>query len=320
MKKQFILILIFCISVIGSRSFGQQATTKVAPASFLIGDQALLTLQLNVKKGTSVLWPVFVDSTATYKIDIEDRGVVDTLSSDTSKWITYTQKLKITTFDTGDVVINPIFFYAPDSTLIATADSFRIHVSTIPVDTTKAFMDIQDTLNEHLRFSELLPWLLLALGTLLVVGFGLFVYFRRKKNKPVFALLKAKVLPPHEVAMQSLGKLKEKRLWQQGLVKDYYSELTDILRLYISKRFAIDAMEMLSSEILQQLEPISESKSDLSNMNDLLTTADLVKFAKANPLPNENDLYLSIAVNFVQNTKVEATQPDDNHSQIIEKQ
>ena len=130
MKKQFVLILIFCIFIIGGRSFGQQAMTKVATASFLIGDQALLTLQLNVKKGTSVLWPVFADSTATYKIDVEDRGVIDTLSSDTAKWITYTQKLKITTFDTGDIVINPVLFYAPDSTLIATADSFRIHVST----------------------------------------------------------------------------------------------------------------------------------------------------------------------------------------------
>jgi hypothetical protein len=311
MKKQFILILIFCISVAGSQLFGQQATMTVAPNSFLIGDQALLTLQLKVKKGQSVIWPVFADSTSTYKLDVVDWGVVDTLSSDTSKWTTYIQKLKITTFDTGNVVINPIFFYAPDSTLIATADSLRILVSTIPVDTTKAFMDIQGTLDEHIRFSELLPWLLLALGILLVIGFGIYAYIRYKRKKPIFALTKTKVLPPHIIALQSLSILKEKRLWQQGLVKEFYSELTDILRFYISQRFSIDAMEMLSSEILLRLEPLPEVNPELSKMRDLLTIADLVKFAKANPLPNENDFYLSFAVDFVQNTKVEEPKKEE---------
>lgn len=311
MKKQLFIFLIFCILGAESQLLGQQATTNVSPSSFLIGDQALMTLQLKVKKGQSVAWPMFVDSTATYKIEVVDRGVIDTLSSDTSKWTTFTQKLKITTFDTGDVVLNPISFYAPDSTLIAIADSFKIHVSTIPVDTNKAFMDIQGTLDEHIRFSELLPWILLAFGILVVVVLGLFIYIRHKKNKPIFSITK-KVIPPHEVALQALVKLKDKRLWQQGLVKEYYSELTDILRQYISQRFAIDAMEMLSSEIVQRLEIVSEVKLDLPKLRDLLTLADLVKFAKASPLPNENDLYMSHAVDIVQNTKVEELQKDDH--------
>ncbi len=311
MKKQLILFLIIFVSVISNPSYGQQATMNVAPSSFLIGDQALLTLQLKVKKGQSVLWPMFLDSTATYKLEVVDRGVVDTLSSDTSKWTTYTQKLKITTFDTGNVVISPIGFYAPDSTLIATADSFRIMVSTVPVDTTKAFMDIQGTLDEPIRFSELLPWLLLAFAILLVVALGIVIYIRYKKKKPIFALAKTKVLPPHVIALQSLGLLKEKRMWQQGLTKEYYSELTDILRFYISQRFSIDAMEMLSTEILLRLDPLTEVQAELPKMRDLLTTADLVKFAKANPLPNENDLYFSYAVDFVKNTALVEQQTED---------
>jgi hypothetical protein len=70
-------------------------------------------------------------------------------------------------------------------------------------------------------------------------------------------------------------------------------------------------MEMLSTEILLRLDPLPEVQAELPKMRDLLTTADLVKFAKANPLPNENDLYFSYAVDFVKNTALVEQQTDD---------
>jgi hypothetical protein len=299
MKKQLIIILIFCISALWNQTMGQQATTTIVPKSFLIGDQALLTLQVKTKKGQAINWPMLMDSTATYKIDIIEKGVVDTLKSDTSKWITYTQKLKITSFDTGSIVIPAIEYYGSDSTLIAVADSMSFHVTTIPVDTSKAFMDIKGTFDEQLRFSEIIPWVLLVVGILIVIIIGIILFIRHKKKKPLFALMKAKTVLPHEYALAALKSLQEKRLWQDGHVKRYYSELTEILRIYITNRYAIDAMEMLSSEIINWMATNPETYNERSKMNDLFSTSDLVKFAKSMPLPNENDLYMNYAIDFV---------------------
>lgn len=304
MKKRRINILIFIILAFcyPISISAQNASMQVTPPSFLIGDQALLTIQLKVNKNTPVVWPSFIDSTSAYKIEVVDYGVVDTLKSDTSKWITYTQKLKITTFDTGEVVLNPISFFQPDSLLIALTDSFRIQVSTIPVDTTKAFMDIQNIMSEPLHFSEILPWILLGIGILAILALGIYMYIRWKRKKSIFGFSTEKFLPAHEIALAELQKLKDKRLWQQGLTKEYYSELTDIIRQYIMQRYAIEAMEMLSSDILHELSKLTELNSFLSPMQKMLFMADMVKFAKENPLPNENDQFLSFAFEFVQNT------------------
>ena len=88
-------------------------------------------------------------------------------------------------------------------------------------------------------------------------------------------------------------------MWQQGQVKEYYSQLTDVLRLYISQRFNIEALEMLSSEIVEQLSNHEETVENVTSLNELLTLADMVKFAKQLPLPNDNDRFISTALDFV---------------------
>ena len=242
MKKKSLLLLLLCLSTIWNGLLAQEATTTIFPKSFLIGDQALVTMQLKLKKGQSVVWPTFLDSTSTYKFDVIERGTIDTLKSDTSKWITYTQKLKVTTFDTGSIVVAPVTYYGQDSTLIAISDSMMIHVSTIDVDTNKAFMDISGIMSEPIRLSELLPWILSILGAAIVIALVVIYFIRRKKNKPLFTMMKTKTLSPHEYALQALKSLQEKRLWHDGHVKQYYIELTDILRIYITNQYHIDAM------------------------------------------------------------------------------
>lgn len=292
-----ILVLILLVNPL----WAQKATVDVSPKSFLIGEPVVLTVQLqNAPK--EVLWPKLTDSTEAYKIDVLDAGVVDTIKGDAQNGITYVQKLKITTFDTSNVMILPMAFYGLDSTLIAISDSLQLNVSTVPVDTTKAFMDIFDPLDERLQFSEILPWILLGAGILLVIGLGLLIYFRKKKNKPLFNLMKTKELTPDEYAIFALQKLKDKRLWQQGLVKEYYVELTDIVRLYVSQRFEIDAMEMLTSEIVEYLTAGNKVAKNVPSLKEMLVTADLVKFAKESPLPNDNDRFLNIAFEFVNST------------------
>ena len=90
--------------------------------------------------------------------------------------------------------------------------------------------------------------------------------------------------------------------------KAYYTELTDVLRTYMAERFGFNAMEMTSSEIIDNLLETNDKES-IKELKYLFETADLVKFAKHSPLMNENDMNLVNAVEFINNTKVE---PDQN--------
>ncbi len=110
-------------------------------------------------------------------------------------------------------------------------------------------------------------------------------------------------MPAHVRAANELDKLKAEKIWQQGREKEFYSKLTDILRRYIYEREGINAMEMTSGEILNNIRQISDVDSVYNNLKQILSTADLVKFAKYKPYPDENDLSMVNAYFFVNQTK-----------------
>ena len=90
---------------------------------------------------------------------------------------------------------------------------------------------------------------------------------------------------------------------QQGKLKMYYTGLTDIAREYFEGRFHFDAMEMTSDEIMTVLKKKPVNKEIYEKMGNVLQLADLVKYAKANPMPLENDQCLNHCVDFVKETK-----------------
>ena len=128
-------------------------------------------------------------------------------------------------------------------------------------------------------------------------------------------------LPPHQLAMQEIERIKSEKIWQKGQPKEYYTELTDALRQYIKERFGFNAMEMTSTEIIDKLLETND-KEALSDLRVLFQTADLVKFAKHNPLMNENDANLINAIDFINETKEkedENAKPQPTEITIVEK-
>ena len=110
--------------------------------------------------------------------------------------------------------------------------------------------------------------------------------------------------------MQRLDNLKRRQLWEQGMEKEYFTLLTDILREYLEKRFGINAMEMTTKEIIDSLSSNQEVKEKRGYMRDILDVADFVKFAKVRPLPEDNIAAFDNARRFVEETKP-AEKPDD---------
>lgn len=147
--------------------------------------------------------------------------------------------------------------------------------------------------------SDYWPWILLGLGLIAAAVAG-WLYWRCGGTVVV---RRKRVVPPYELAMRRLGQLRERRLTENGREKEYYTELTDILRQYLDGRFGINAMEMPSTEIMRTLRHNEATRMSAERMHDVLEVADFVKFAKMRPLPDDNVKAYNSALAFVEDTK-----------------
>jgi len=230
------------------------------------------------------------------------------------------QRYLVTSFDSGVYQVGPIVFpYLYEGTTDSIiSDPVILTVNTIPVKDLTKIADIKTIIKLPLTFKELIPFMGISLLILIIIAAAVYAYLRWKQKKPLFPFLEKPVEPAHVVAFRELEKLKAAKLWQQGHFKEYYSRLTDIVRTYIEDRFKVPAMESTTPEIYQTLSGISDiPKTNVDELYQMLQLADLVKFAKAEPLPDENDNAWHTAYQFVSKTmltlsdNIESTQHEE---------
>ena len=183
-------------------------------------------------------------------------------------------------------------------------DSILLIVNDVPnVDTTKAdIRDISPIMKEPYTFWEIFRWILLALIIAAVIAAICIIVKRKKANQPIISIPKAPPLPADQQALQDLETLRQKQLWQQGRIKEYHTELTDIVRNYLEKRYGIASTEMTSDQTIEQFN-LAHNNTAASNavtlLSEILQTADMVKFAKSEPLPYEHDRSMNNATDFI---------------------
>jgi len=273
--------------------------------NIIIGDQVKLKLEVVCPNGTILMWPVIKD-TIIKQIEVAGRTKIDTIYSADKKNLTLKQTYTITSFDSGSYKIPSFVFnyrFVKDTTSYSAAtNELYLNVNTVAVDTTKSIKDIKSPLKAPLTFREVLPYLIG--GIVLVAIILLIIYYIRKRRKaePFISFKQVRKIPAHEIALQALKKLKDDKLWQNNKVKLYYVELTEILRKYIEGRFEVDAMEMTTDEITTIFRTIDIAEELKRKLKNILVLADLVKFAKAQPIANEHDLCLTNAFDFVNQT------------------
>lgn len=272
--------------------------------AILIGDQLTFTIELEQPRGAKVNFPVLADS-LTSKVEIVSASPADTTRSDDN--LVIRKKYLITSFDSGYYKI-PSYkfpFNLNNVTDTLASQELFLTVNTLPVDTAKEIIDIKPVMNTPFSFKEIKKELLIGLVILVAIALIIWIWIRQKKNKPLFAPKKVKE-PAHVIALRDLDKLRAEKLWQNNQIKTYYTRIIDILRIYILDRFGINALEMTSEEILSSLENELNTDMELkSSFTKLLQLADMVKFAKEEPLPQENDVALLNAYTFVNRTKIE---------------
>ncbi|HOW24906.1 MAG TPA: hypothetical protein PK711_04480 [Bacteroidales bacterium] len=280
-----------------------EVKARLGNDAILIGDQTTLTLEAIVPSSCRIVWPV-VGDTLIRQVEVVKKSAVDTVRlEEPAGGLKLTQQLIITSFDSGYFAIPPFLFMVqmPGATdyQVGETEAMLLQVDNPQVNLADDIKDIKGPLKAPVTFAEIWPWLLAGI---LIAG-AVFLYFyylrRRKKEQPLVTFRRRPAQPPHLIALDELEKLKTKKLWQSGKVKQYHSELTGIIRAYISARFGVHAVEMVTHEILESMEKTPVNPSTRSKLKEMLELADLVKFAKENPLPDEQERSMSHAFDVV---------------------
>jgi hypothetical protein len=300
MKRYFKLFLFLGLIGLSAAVKSQDisVTSKLDKPTILLGDQTVLRLSASVPANGKVSFPVLTD-TLSAKVQIVGVGKLDTLKDQSGRW-TINQAYTITAFDSGVQTI-PSFTFTADGKEYKT-DPIPLQVEAVKVDTTKAIYDIKQPLAVKYGFMD---WLRdnsgkVLLGLLLIIVLiGLWLYFKKRK-KPVPEIVEVKpIIPLHIQALNKLTALKDKKLLEQDQVKQYHSELTDIIREFLEKRYKIRAMEQTSDEIFSGIRHLEIDEENRNRLRQILTLADLVKFAKQKPFVSDNVQSMDNALNFV---------------------
>lgn len=276
--------------------------------TLFIGDQTDLHLRAIGEVGEQVTMPV-LDKELIPGVEIVDRTIVDTISLKDGR-MQYDQYLTVTSFEDSLFYIAPLPFVSGDDTVWSDGLTLNV-VQPFEMDTTDmAITDIKGVYKAPVWWWGIFRWVLLAvlLAGVGVAGYYLITYLQRRKleeagNEVVTEPLR----PAEEVALEKLDAIKEKKIWQQGQVKEYYTQLTDVVREYIARRFEVSSVEQTSDETLRDIRPLLSDRKDLyDQLRKMLTLADLVKFAKWSTTPDENELSLRNAYTFVRETTIKS--------------
>ncbi len=298
------LVLLGSLLVLFNQLNGQavEAISKISADSLKPGERLIMEINMKAPEGFEVAWPDFQDTLAA-GIEILDKTEIEQIPLDENGNVWMRQELTITIFDTGYHQIpsvNLSFKPAGDSSRFeASTPPLRVYVEPVVIDTTAGFKPIIGPRKEPITFAEVLPWIIGGLGLAVLVALIIWYFvYRQRKEKPLPVFQKPEI-PPYTRALEALENLRHKKLWQNGKIKVYYSELTDIVRNYIEDQFGVPAVEMTTYEIIVGIKPLNINPEATNKLEHTLQLADLVKFAKMQPSALEHDLCLENIITFV---------------------
>ena len=309
--KKLCFILLFCMmSFIGIQCDAQVTFLRgrTDADTIVVGQPFDYQLSLTIPKDYFVEWKQFGD-TLSKSIDVINVEDIKTTAINNSDNVIMTQNLTLTSFDTGYVYVPEIAITYSKSLqdsirYTLRTDEKELYVTTVAVDTTEAFRPIKGVMRQGFTAKEVFPWVALAIIIAGVVY--LIIYLKKhKKTKEVIVEEKKKpTIPAIITARAKLAEMKDNEVWNTPKTKDYYTDLTDIAREYLEGQFEIDAIEMTTDEIMDAVNQLNLSNLTKSKLQDTLTTADLVKFAKANPSAEQNKQSFSDINNFVEDSYI----------------
>lgn len=337
LQNKIIILLLLLLMPLAHKSFAQRTSVHatIQPAEIQIGEQALINLKVITPKDQTIQFPIYEHEI------VKGLEVLAMLPSDTiieNEVATMNFRYLVTSFDSTLYYVPHIPVFDGTDTIFSNSFGLKV-ISPVLKDSTVAYLEQLNTgQTDSIDFKQLqlndikaiqkpkfvwsdylwVLWIILgAIVAILAIGF-IIIMTMRKKNKGYF-FTPPVIMPPHTRALKELDKLKEDKIWQQDREKEYYTKVTDVLRTYINDRYKVNAHEMTSGEILDEIKRLIEvdSGSAMDNLAQVLSLADMVKFAKHKPFQDENDLSIMNAYFFVNQTREPDPLPEkDNQKKI----
>ncbi|MGQ9619474.1 MAG: hypothetical protein ACUVTX_00630 [Bacteroidales bacterium] len=308
-----ILLILNLVYIYYCSTQGQDVQIKAGfdSSNIYIGDQIKYSITVEKPQNYNLTLPYFKD-TVVKNIEILEGPVVDSSIIDNGK-VRIRHEYLVTSFDSGFYMVPPVYteiktesgvkrYYSDYSWLKV----MRVKMST--PDTTSGIFDIIDPGKVPVTVGEIIPWITAIFVAGVLIWLSSKLWKQMKKSRKM-EIKPETVEPAHVIAFRELEKLKSEKLWQKGEIKQYYSRLTEIIRQYIWNRYSIPALEMTTVDTLDTLlkNGIKDNES-YRKLRTILTGGDLVKFAKYQPEPSENDLHYEYAWDYVKSTML-ITQP-----------
>ena len=274
----FLYVFFFLCSFI---SFAQQVSISIDSTSIKIGEQITYKIEVEVDTTTLVVFP---EGQTFLPLEmIESYSIDATRHNDKFNLI---KRYGLTQFDSGSYTIPRQKILIGDREVFT--DSIRVEVNNIVVDTTKQpLYNIKPLISVDKSPSK---WWLYVLITILLIGaIGFLLYWFIWHKKPLTEEEKVALLKPYERAKLALQELDKTDYLENQEIKEYYSELTGIIRKYLDEKVYDHSLESTTDELINRLNLLREgnqidlSKEDIANIDSILRRADLVKFAKSKP-------------------------------------
>jgi hypothetical protein len=281
---------------------------KTDSSQIVMGNWFRLKLDIRHPKDVTVTMPILKDSLGPFTI-VKEESLSVTEAAGT---LVGHKEYVLSAFEPGVRTIPPmtVRYKTGSDTALHTAESSTLSVTIIgvEVDSTQGLKDIKAPLSLPLTWKEIALYagILLALAGLV---YGAFILYKRRKKSPAAAAEEEPAIPPHVLALERLRELEQRRLWQNGEIKGFYTEATEIVRAYFEARFGIMALEMTTDEIMAQMRRTEIERELLQEIELLFTYADLVKFAKEAPTPMECEAVVPRAREIVESTTLHETEP-----------
>jgi hypothetical protein len=253
------------------------AHASVDQPKILIGQPIHLLLEATVTGNARLAWPA-IDSFPHF--EILEKGPVDSAVRPDGRY--YRQSLTVTSFDSGAWAVPRLLFISGTKKIFS--DSVRVEVDFSKFDPNKDYHDIHDIIDVPNPYAKWFGWIVTGVSFL---SLALVIWMVGRK-KPIRVPAPppeaaAPLLPPYEEALVRLGELAARNAWENDPAKAYYTQLNDILRLFVLRRLGIASLAETNEELIGQLRQLPLDADAFSRLAQALRMSDFVKFAKYQP-------------------------------------
>jgi hypothetical protein len=301
----FIIILLTTISWgVSQENSLIEVHSEVDTSTITIGDLINYSILIDRAKGLEIAKPG--EGLNLGQFEIKDYKFHEPVEKDGRILERYDYTISV--YDTGKFTIPPFpVAYFPDTTKaykIIDAPAIDIYVNSVLTgEGAKELKDIKSPLEIPFNY---VFWISIGISVILlgVIIYLAYLLYKRKKEKGYLFSPPPPPAPAHEVALKGLEELFQSDLLASKNYKEFYSRLSDIMRIYLEGRYFFPALEEITSEIMRDAEKTIEEPGLISDLKNILELSDLVKFAKYIPLENETEDAKNQALNFVNMTKI----------------